>query len=592
GKFRVQETPEDETDNMYPTSTNRAISNSEKKALLKSKTDSNMPIDHLMLQLGYSKNLITLKCRLYIIKALLYRGWDQAGKADPFIKIVLNEDTVIDDIDGKLLNTLEPVFGKSYEFDVQLPFQSLIRIQIWDWDMTSPNDMIAETKIDIENRRFSCHRATCGLPKRYDSAGYNTWRDTKKPSVILTELCRATNINEPDYTLDFCSVKVGNESFQCDPDCVEFLRSARSSVVTGHRKVHHELPEEYIRQNTALAALHGWGRKINTKHALVAEHIESRSLFNPKFPEIEQGKLEMWLDFFPMSRPPSSAMIDITPPKPTAYQLRVTIWNTSEVELNDSNLFTGERTSDIYVKAWVVGERIDAQQTDIHYRSLTGEGNFNWRFIFDFDYLDIEEKIVFEAKDSLFQVGNTTKKIPPRIIIRVYDADLFSADDFLGECMLNLIHVPLGAKTLKKCTAGILLDPKHKGTDLFLNKRLAGWWPMIAPLKLGEIRDKALVGGKLEAEFSLVTAEEAEKNPVGKAREAPQPLAEPNRPKTSFLWFTAPWKTLRFVLWRNFKWTIITGIFIFIGVIFLLLAVWSIPGELIRQIGTKIFNNK
>ncbi|CAF1533276.1 unnamed protein product, partial [Rotaria sordida] len=457
---------------------------------------------------------------------------------------------------------------------------------------TSPNDMIAETKIDIENRRFSCHRATCGLPKRYDSAGYNTWRDTKKPSVILTELCRATNINEPDYTLDFCSVKVGNESFQCDPDCVEFLRSARSSVVTGHRKVHHELPEEYIRQNTALAALHGWGRKINTKHALVAEHIESRSLFNPKFPEIEQGKLEMWLDFFPMSRPPSSAMIDITPPKPTAYQLRVTIWNTSEVELNDSNLFTGERTSDIYVKAWVVGERIDAQQTDIHYRSLTGEGNFNWRFIFDFDYLDIEEKIVFEAKDSLFQVGNTTKKIPPRIIIRVYDADLFSADDFLGECMLNLIHVPLGAKTLKKCTAGILLDPKHKGTDLFLNKRLAGWWPMIAPLKLGEIRDKALVGGKLEAEFSLVTAEEAEKNPVGKAREAPQPLAEPNRPKTSFLWFTAPWKTLRFVIWRNFKWTIITGIFIFIGVIFVLLAVWSIPGELIRQLGTKIFNNK
>ncbi|CAF1333357.1 unnamed protein product, partial [Rotaria sordida] len=592
GKFRVQETPADETDNMYPTSINRAISNSEKKALLKSKTDSNMPIDHLMLQLGYSKNLITLKCRLYIIKALLYRGWDQAGKADPFIKIVLNEDTIIDDLDGKLLNTLEPVFGKSYEFDVQLPFQSLIRIQIWDWDMTSPNDMIAETKIDIENRRFSCHRATCGLPKRYDSAGYNTWRDTKKPSVILTELCRATNINEPDYTLDFCSVKVGNESFQCDPDCVEFLRSARSSVVTGHRKVHHELPEEYIRQNTALAALHGWGRKINTKHALVAEHIESRSLFNPKFPEIEQGKLEMWLDFFPMSRPPSSAMIDITPPKPTAYQLRVTIWNTSEVELNDSNLFTGERTSDIYVKAWVVGERIDAQQTDIHYRSLTGEGNFNWRFVFDFDYLDIEEKIVFEAKDSLFQVGNTTKKIPPRIIIRVYDADLFSADDFLGECMLNLIHVPLGAKTLKKCTADILLDPKHKGTDLFLNKRLAGWWPMIAPLKLGEIRDKALVGGKLEAEFSLVTAEEAEKNPVGKAREAPQPLAEPNRPKTSFLWFTAPWKTLRFVIWRNFKWTIITGIFIFIGVIFVLLAVWSIPGELIRQLGTKIFNNK
>ncbi len=33
--------------------------------------------------------------------------------------------------------------------------------------------------------------------------------------------------------------------------------------------------------------------------------------------------------------------------------------------------------------------------------------------------------------------------------------------------------------------------------------------------------------GKVEAEFSLVTAEEAEQNPVGKAREPPQPLEEP-----------------------------------------------------------------
>ncbi len=57
---------------------------------------------------------------------------------------------------------------RGYEFEVKLPIQSILRVQIWDWDMTSSNDMIAETKIDIENRWFSCHRATCGLPKRYD----------------------------------------------------------------------------------------------------------------------------------------------------------------------------------------------------------------------------------------------------------------------------------------------------------------------------------------------------------------------------------------------------------------------------------------
>lgn len=35
------------------------------------------------------------------------------------------------------------------------------------------------------------------------------------------------------------------------------------------------------------------------------------------------------------------------------------------------------------------------------------------------------------------------------------------------------------------------------------------------------------VQGKVEAEFHLVTAEEAEKNPVGKARKEPEPLAKP-----------------------------------------------------------------
>lgn len=91
-------------------------------------------------------------------------------------------------------------------------------------------------------------------------------------------------------------------------------------------------------------------------------------MYNDEFPDTEQGKLEMWLDMFPMSRPPSSSPIDITPVKPIPYQLRLTVWNTNDVELNDENFVTGEKSSDIYVKAWILGENIDSQQTDIHYR--------------------------------------------------------------------------------------------------------------------------------------------------------------------------------------------------------------------------------
>lgn len=38
------------------------------------------------------------------------------------------------------------------------------------------------------------------------------------------------------------------------------------------------------------------------------------------------------------------------------------------------------------------------QKTDIHYHSLTGESNFNWRFIFTMDYLAAEHMCVQSQK--------------------------------------------------------------------------------------------------------------------------------------------------------------------------------------------------
>ena len=50
------------------------------------------------------------------------------------------------------------------------------------------------------------------------------------------------------------------------------------------------------------------------------------------------------------------------------YQLRVIIWNTSDVKLEDSNLVTGERSSDIFVRGYLKGMGEDDQKTDVHYR--------------------------------------------------------------------------------------------------------------------------------------------------------------------------------------------------------------------------------
>lgn len=42
-----------------------------------------------------------------------------------------------------------------------------IKVAVWDWDMTSSDDLIGETTIDLENRIFTNHRAGCGLASEY-----------------------------------------------------------------------------------------------------------------------------------------------------------------------------------------------------------------------------------------------------------------------------------------------------------------------------------------------------------------------------------------------------------------------------------------
>ncbi len=49
-----------------------------------------------------------------------------------------------------------------------------------------------------------------------------------------------------------------------------------------------------------------------------------------------------------------------------SYELRVVIWNTKDVILEEESI-TGEKMSDIYVKSWIQGMD-EVQETDVHYR--------------------------------------------------------------------------------------------------------------------------------------------------------------------------------------------------------------------------------
>ena len=82
---------------------------------------------------------------------------------------------------------------------------------------------------------------------------------------------------------------------------------------------------------------------------LVPEHIESRSLYNPLQPNIPQGKLHMWVDIFPKDTNIPNP-VDVSLRKPEKYVLRIVVWNTSDVVLDEISIVTGEAMSDIYVK--------------------------------------------------------------------------------------------------------------------------------------------------------------------------------------------------------------------------------------------------
>ena len=67
---------------------------------------------------------------------------------------------------------------------------------------------------------------------------------------------------------------------------------------------------------------------------------------------IMQGSLQMWVDIFPLDNklPP---LVDISLRKPEKFELRVIVFNTSDVEMDEISVVTGEAMSDIYLKGYV-----------------------------------------------------------------------------------------------------------------------------------------------------------------------------------------------------------------------------------------------
>ncbi|XP_066595937.1 otoferlin [Prorops nasuta] len=499
-----------------------------------------------------SQEPIKLLVRLYVVKGInLHPSDPLSGKSDPYLCIKIGK-RVISDKKNYIPNQLNPTFGRLFQMEATFPQDYLLTVQVWDYDSTTSDDLIGETQIDIENRFYSGHRAHCGLAKIYRSTGYDAWRDYEKPRQILNRLCRRNNLPMPEYSRK--SVQIGKCKFP-----IEASGSIEDS------------------ENMALSVLHRWQDFPICGCALVPEHVERRPLFNRRRPGLEQGKLELWIDIFQIGQMPIKAAVDITPQSPEEYEIRVIVWNTESVPLVESQFLTGDKCSDIYVKGWILRE--DCQRTDIHYNSLTGEGNFNWRFVFRISYSKGERAMIVRRKISLLARSETEEKFPCNLYLQVWDSDHFSRDDFLGALTMDLSRMPRGSSSPRNCTLK-LLDDKSPKLDLFKIGHAKAWWPFLRRTNDG--RD--IQAGKVELELSVVPAAEADENPMGKGRDAPHGLPDPRRPDTSFSWFRNPWKACCFVVCRQYRWRIIFCSACSLFALLVFCGLYAFPGYLVKRL--------
>ncbi|KAK2963825.1 putative Dysferlin protein [Blattamonas nauphoetae] len=265
--------------------------------------------------------------------------------------------------------------------------------------------------------------------------------------------------------------------------------------------------------------------------------IEYRTLWSPEssFP---QGKLEMWVEILTAEEARLKPPKLIQAPSIEDWELRVIIWNTKDVPFKDikrksparklaqmsdnvqdsadlarmeeeekkrkngfcrkyfscKNDFHNQDKSDIFVSGRMELQK-ERQETDVHWRSTNGEGNFNWRMVFR---VQLPIRV-------------------PRLKLQIWDKDILTPNDSIAEAVLNL--------------NGVMKKAYKTKADQPIPRQ---WLTMRHPMFEGP-------QGVLELQLDLVNEKHFRAIPVGLGQDEPNQnpfLDPPNRPETSF----PPWR--------------------------------------------------
>ena len=92
--------------------------------------------------------------RVYVLELNNLAKRDTFSESDPYIRILLGDKELVNEKKRAFKNCKNCKWYQYYDFIIELPGSSKLRLQVMDYDSLFSDDLIGETDIDIEDRYF------------------------------------------------------------------------------------------------------------------------------------------------------------------------------------------------------------------------------------------------------------------------------------------------------------------------------------------------------------------------------------------------------------------------------------------------------
>ena len=121
----------------------------------KTRKEINALSDRLPFNLDVNKLMTpqSVVVRLYCTQAIGLKAMDKGKRADPYITCRLGHK-VLGDNSEHIKETINPYFGRCFEFHTTMPGPANLHIMVKDYDRLGRDEEIGRTKIDLEDRFF------------------------------------------------------------------------------------------------------------------------------------------------------------------------------------------------------------------------------------------------------------------------------------------------------------------------------------------------------------------------------------------------------------------------------------------------------